>query len=286
MNLDNYREYLRLRGKAKSTVRQYAQIVAAWQASGLEPLDFCAKGAPSGSMHNKRVAALKHYHLFQGLEAPELDCWDVHKAPPRYVSVEDTLAWLGAIRRSSQREYAAACLLYSAGLRVGELVGLESQDLNLESQLVRVKGKGGKVRQVVFDGEVARPALEQYLARGRSRLEHRDSPGLVFLADHGGVYRAEVLTLAVRAGAKLAGLPHFKHPNHQLRHAYATHVLEGGLDLRLLQELLGHAHLSTTQAYLAVNVKAIRGKYDKAHPLALGQRPKVETQLELVKEVS
>jgi site-specific recombinase XerD len=236
-------------------------------------------------MHNKRVAAIKHYHLFQGLEPPELGCWDVHKAPPRYVSVEDTLSWLAAIGGSSQREYAAACLLYSAGLRVGELVGLESQDMNLGSQLVRVTGKGGKVRQVPFDSEVALPALVQYLEDTRPRLEREGSPARVFLADHGGKYRSEVLTAAVRAGAKSAGLPDFMHPNHQLRHSYATHVLEGGLDLRLLQELLGHANLSTTQTYLAVNVKAIRSRYENAHPLAQGKRHK-GSQLELLKEVS
>jgi site-specific recombinase XerD len=276
----DYSEYLRRLGKSDRTIRQYSQIVTRWQATGQDPAEFVAAGTPSASTHNQRVAALRLFYQAQGVEPPVLPTWKLHKRPPRYLSIEDLLRWLGEVKRLSWREYAASCLLYSAGLRVGELVSLKLEDLDLQSRVVRVTGKGGKVRQVPFDGEVAGPALAWYLRYVRQARP--DSPANVFLADQGGKYRATVLTEAVRLGAERAGLAEFDRPNHQLRHAYATHILEGGVDLRMLQELLGHESLKTTQVYLSVDMNRIRGEYDQAHPLAKGGKPEGGRNLEIV----
>jgi len=282
MNIHDYREHLRRLGKSDRTIRQYSQIVTRWLSTCQDPAEFVAAGTPSASTHNQRVAAIRLYFQGQGVEPPVLPTWKLHKQPPRYLSVEDLLRWLGEVKRLSWREYAASCLLYSAGLRVGELVSLKLEDLDLDSRVVRVTGKGGKVRQVPFDGEVAAPALGWYLRFGRPRLARGDSPANVFLADHGGEYQRRELTKAVRLGAERAGLADFDRPNHQLRHAYATHILEGGVDLRLLQELLGHESLKTTQVYLSVDMNRIRGEYDAAHPLAKGSKPEAERKLELL----
>jgi site-specific recombinase XerD len=281
MTID-YREHLRRLGRAERTIAQYSQVIARWLDSGQDPAEFVAAGKPTASTHNQRVAAIRLWYSGQDLDPPMLPTWKCWQAPPRYLSVEDLLGWLSEVKRLSWREYAAACLLYSAGLRVGELVSLRLDDLDMQSRIVRVTGKGGKVRQVPFDAEVAAPAMSWYLEYGRPRLARRDSPAVVFLADQGGEYRRTVLTEAVRLGAERAGLVDFDRPNHQLRHAYATHLLEGKIDLRLLQELLGHEDLKTTQRYLAVDAAGIRGQYDAAHPLAKGKRPASEREFKIV----
>jgi len=269
----NYTEHLRRAGKSALTIKQYSQVVNHWQAAGSDAAEFVASGNPTASTHNQRCCAIRAWFDSEKLSAPALPTWKLHVTPPRFVSADGLLAWLDGIQQSGPREYAAACLLYSAGLRIGELASLRLQDLDMVNRIVRVVGKGGRVRQVPFDAAVAAPAIAHYLEHVRPGLVAWDSPGNVFLADTGGEYRRRVLTAAVRLGAAHAGLVHFDRPNHQLRHAYATHILAGGVDLRLLQELLGHAHLSTTQIYLAVDIDSIRGQYDNAHPLAQVKQP-------------
>jgi integrase/recombinase XerC len=278
----DYREYLRRAGKSELTIRQYLSVVTRWQASHQDAQTFVAAGGPSASTHNQRVAALRLWHSAQGIDCPALPAWRLATQPPRYLSVEDLRRWLHEVRLISSREYAAACLLYSAGLRVAELVGLRLSDLDLEARIVRVTGKRGTVRNVPFDAEITAPALRWYIEHGRAAVAHVDSPARVFLADHGGAYRRRELTAAVRLAAQRAGLPEFDRPNHQLRHAFATHVLAGGVDLRLLQDLLGHRSLATTQIYLSVDVTRVRAQYDHAHPLAQRRDERPARGLELL----
>jgi len=272
-----FEDHLREAGLAPRTIKTYTQVVTAWLESGLDPPAYCARGDPAGNTHNQRAAAIKHYYQYCGESPPDIPAWKPNTPPPRYISVEDTLAWLTEIKRISAREYAAACLLYSAGLRPGELPTLELEDMDRIGCNVRVHGKGGKVRQVPFDAVVAAPALAEYLRWVRPALERQDSPSRVFLADRGGVYDKDVLTKAVRLAAERAHVPDLDRPNHQLRHCYATHLLEGNLNIRQVQELLGHADLNTTQIYTQVCMSSIREKYDAAHPLA-----KKRDKLELV----
>ncbi len=164
-------------------------------------------------------------------------------------------------REGRARDRAIFELLYGCGLRVSELVGLNLDDFDWEQRWIRVRGKGRKERQVPF-GAKAAEALEAYL---QARAGY-DSPALLLN------YRGQRLTtrsvgrLVKRYAVQFSGDPSV-HP-HTLRHAYATHLLGDGADLRAIQELLGHASLSTTQKYTQVSLQDLMAVYDKAHPKA------------------
>jgi integrase/recombinase XerC len=165
------------------------------------------------------------------------------------------------------RDRATLELLYSGGLRVAELVGLNLEDLDLNQRLARVWGKGGKERLVMV-GSQAFQALNLYL-QVRRELLTPDSPAsgreAVFLNYRGGRLTTRSVARMVEHWALKAGLSQPLSP-HGLRHTFATHLLEGKADLRAVQELLGHAQLSTTQKYLHVNLDYLMEVYDKAHP--------------------
>src|SRR5439155_10739646 len=164
------------------------------------------------------------------------------------------------------RDRALVELLYGAGLRVSEAVGLEKGGVDLDDRLVRVVGKGGKER-VVPVGRQAVEALRRYLARGRPFLDRRHRPELFLNAKGGPLTRAGAF-LILRGLAEQAGLePGRVHP-HLLRHSFATHLLEGGADLRSVQEMLGHADLATTELYTHVSDRRRRELYFHAHPHA------------------
>ena len=164
------------------------------------------------------------------------------------------------------RDKALVELLYGAGLRVSEAVGLEKNGVDLDERAVRVLGKGGKQRVVPL-GRHAAEALRRYLARGRPHLDRRRRPELFLNAKGGGLTRSGAF-LILRRLAETAGLePGRVHP-HLLRHSFATHLLEGGADLRSVQEMLGHADLSTTELYTHVSDRRRREAYFAAHPHA------------------
>src|ERR1700693_4545077 len=155
------------------------------------------------------------------------------------------------------RDRALVELLYGAGLRVSEAVGLERGGVDLDERLVRTVGKGGKER-VVPIGRSAVDALRRYLSRGRPFLDRRHRQELFLNAQGGGLTRAGAF-LILRKLAEKAGLePGRVHP-HLLRHSFATHLLEGGADLRSVQEMLGHADLATTELYTHVPARRRRG---------------------------
>jgi integrase/recombinase XerD len=164
------------------------------------------------------------------------------------------------------RDAALVELLYGAGLRVSEAVGLERAGVDLDERLVRCTGKGGKQR-VVPIGRSAADALRRYVSRGRPYLDRRHRPELFLNAQGGGLTRAGAF-LILRRLAEKAGLePGRIHP-HLLRHSFATHLLEGGADLRSVQEMLGHADLATTEVYTHVTDRRRRESYFQAHPHA------------------
>jgi site-specific recombinase XerD len=164
------------------------------------------------------------------------------------------------------RDAALIELLYASGARVAEAVGLDIDALDLAGRLVRLRGKGDRERIVPL-GEPACRALDQWLSRGRSALARPSTPpGALFLGNRGGRLNARAAyAIVVRAGVA-AGVGHLTP--HTLRHSYATHLLEGGADLRSVQELLGHAVLSTTQIYTHMTREHLRSSYDRAHPRA------------------
>ena len=164
------------------------------------------------------------------------------------------------------RDHALVELLYGAGLRVSEAVGLDRTGVRLDDRLVRVIGKGDKER-IVPIGRPAAEALRRYLARGRPHLDRRHRPELFLNARGGPLTRAGAF-LILRRLAEKAGLDPLRVHPHLLRHSFATHLLEGGADLRSVQEMLGHADLSTTELYTHVTDRRRRDSYYRAHPHA------------------
>jgi len=183
---------------------------------------------------------------------------------PNVVSVDDCFALVGAPSARTAaglRDRAALELLYGAGLRVSELVGLNLADVSAEA--IRVRGKGNKQRMVPLVRK-ARIALDAYLAR-RGELK-ADGPAL-FVNRRGGRLTSRSVARQLDKYALLAGTRRHVHP-HALRHSFATHLLDMGADLRGIQELLGHASLSTTQRYTHVSAERLLQAYEDAHPRA------------------
>jgi integrase/recombinase XerD len=224
----------------------------------------------------RRVAALRSFYRHQVLlgarldnPAAELELPRRRRALPKTLSpgeVERLIDAATGTTPRSMRDRALVELLYGAGLRVSEAVGLERAAIDLEGRLVRTIGKGSKER-IVPIGREAVEALRRYMAHGRPFLDKRHRPELFLNAQGGALTRAGAF-LILRRLAETAGLePGRVHP-HLLRHSFATHLLEGGADLRSVQEMLGHADLATTELYTHVSDRRRRELYFQAHPLA------------------
>jgi integrase/recombinase XerC len=182
---------------------------------------------------------------------------------PTVMTVDETFALIDTINkgdRLSLRDRAIFELLYSCGLRISELTGLDVGKVYFDQELVRVTGKGDKER-IVPVGQHALNALRAY-------LDERSNPGdqePMFVNRNGGRLTARSIQRHLKKHLLLAGVLKDATP-HALRHSFATHLLDGGADLRAIQELLGHASLSTTQKYTQVSVDHLTSVYDKAHP--------------------
>src|ERR1044071_5053918 len=157
-------------------------------------------------------------------------------------------------------------LAYASGLRLAELRGLRLEQLHLDAGFINVIGKGNKER-VVPVGKKAVAALNRYLAAGRPKLVTPRSPATVFLSRRGTPFAAVTLWLRIKNRARRAGISRNITP-HMLRHSFATHLLEHGADLRVIQELLGHANISTTEIYTHVTGNRLRDIHRKFHPRA------------------
>jgi site-specific recombinase XerD len=177
-------------------------------------------------------------------------------------------AAIGTSASLARRDTALVELLYGAGLRIAEVVAINLGDLQLGRGEVKVTGKGDKQRVALF-GAPCRRALEAYLSDGRPALAALAAvPGTaLFLNRNGGPLGERGARARLDDIARAAGLPEAFHP-HTLRHSFATHLLDGGADLRVVQELLGHESLGTTQVYTHVSTTRLRGLYKSAHPRA------------------
>lgn len=186
---------------------------------------------------------------------------------PRVLKAEEVAALLDRIGAASPlelRDRAMFELAYACGLRAEEIVSLDLGAVDFDTELVRVEGKGGRTR-VIPAGEHALRALERYLARGRPTLGVAGVDA-VFVSKSGRRLSTSDVRRRLRAWARQAALAG-AHP-HALRHSFATHLLEGGADLRAIQELLGHRTISTTQVYTRVQSGRLRAAYARAHPRA------------------
>jgi integrase/recombinase XerC len=187
------------------------------------------------------------------------------KRLPTVLTVDDTQRLMDAPRRDSGtelRDRAVLETLYSTGVRAGELTGMNRDDINVHDRLVRIRGKGRKER-IVPIGKKALDAIDAYLARKRQTADAI----AVFTNPAGKRLTARSVQRILENYRKILGLSRKASP-HTLRHSFATHMLESGADLRSIQELLGHASLSTTQRYTHVNLDMLMESYDKAHPRA------------------
>ncbi len=279
------------RGSAEKTRRAYAidlDQFARWaQSRGLEPdaigyrdlrryAAALSEGGAAKSTVARKLAAIR------GLFAHLLRCGTVSQNPadllaspkrgrslPQVLRAEQVAALLERIPARTPlevRDRAMFELAYSCGLRCEEVVNLDASDPDFDSEQLRVTGKGSKTR-VVPVGEPAQRALERYLERARPQLERDRSEPALFLSRSGlRLSPSDVrrrLTRWVREAA-VAG----RVSPHLLRHSFATHMLQGGADLRSIQELLGHASISTTQIYTQVESSWLRSQYERSHPRA------------------
>jgi integrase/recombinase XerD len=253
------------RSPADASTDDLAAYVAQLRADGL-----------AATTVARRLAAVRSFFRHQVLlgartdnPAASVELPKRRRALPRTLSpaeVERLLEAAIGTKPLDLRNRALGELLYGAGLRVSEAVALDRQSVDLENRLVRCLGKGSKER-IVPIGREAAEALRLYLARGRPHLDRRHRHEL-FLNAHGGpLTRAGVFLVLRRLAAKAGLEPERIHP-HLLRHSFATHLLEGGADLRAVQEMLGHADLATTELYTHVSDRRRRELYFQAHPHA------------------
>jgi len=238
-----------VRGRSRATLARRAtaaRVFTAWLArTGRAPQD---AGASLGSPKARRTLP----PVLRTDEASAL----VERAAEEAAEL-GPLGW---------RDAAILELLYATGIRVGELVGLDLGDVDRERNVVRVLGKGRKERSVPF-GHPAAAAIDRWLSDGRPALAGPDAGAALFVGARGGrLDQRAVRTLVHRRIAAVPGAPDIGP--HGLRHTAATHLLEGGADLRAVQELLGHASLATTQLYTHVTTDRLRRAYRQAHPRA------------------
>lgn len=229
----------------------------------------------------RTLVAVRSFHRFCASEGllpndptEEVGAPRVPQGIPKALDEDDVEALLGAVvgdTPRAQRDRALLEMLYATGIRISEAVGLDLGDVDLEAGLVRVLGKGDKER-VVPIGRSAQRVMDAYLRDGRLRLRvnrprrERDSDAVFLNARGGRISRQACWGIVQHAGARV-GLRDHLSP-HVLRHSCATHMLDHGADLRVVQELLGHASISTTQVYTKVSPDRLRAVYEAAHPRA------------------
>ena len=222
----------------------------------------------------RRISAVRGYHRFlvrEGLtDANPADAVDIPKAAdrlPDVLSIEKVGEMLDAFvgpRPSDLRDRALLEVLYGCGLRASEAVGLDMEAVNFDDGFLRVFGKGSKERIVPLY-PVAVHAVCQYLEQGRPALLAKGPLVALFVSARGAAMSADSLRKVFKRRAAQAGLDPSLHP-HDLRHAFATELVEGGADLRSVQEMLGHASLSTTQIYTHLSLQHMKDVYKQAHP--------------------
>ena len=229
----------------------------------------------------RALIAVRGLHRFAAAEGlTELDVARAVKPPtpsrrlPKSLTIDEVLALLEGAGGDSEadgplslRNRAMLELLYSTGARISEAVGLDLDDIDTHARSTLLRGKGGKQRLVPI-GRPAITALDAYLVRGRPELARRGKgTPAIFLNARGGRLSRQSAWQVLQDAAERAGITAAVSP-HTLRHSFATHLLDGGADVRVVQELLGHASVTTTQIYTLVTVHALREVWAGAHPRA------------------
>ncbi len=290
---DKYISYLEVeRNASPYTVRNYTtdlldffQFLSDKRVSSLKEVDrhtlrdylshLMEQGFVKASIARKlsAIRSFYRYLLREGMistspvattSSPKLD-----RRLPSFLTIEEMGRLLEAPDLSSpmgQRDRALIELLYASGLRVSELAQINLDHIDFDTNEIRVWGKGSKER-IVLMGEPAARALNTYLIQGRPELRGKKSTSALFLNRDGGRLLQRGVQRRLGKYAKQAGIKKRVYP-HVLRHTFATHLLDGGADLRVVQELLGHANLSSTQIYTHVTKSQAKKVYLSAHPMA------------------
>jgi len=275
-DLRRYADYLAARGRTDASevvAGDVSEFVVALRSGG-------PAGPPlSASSAARSVVAVRGFHRFLLRESlVNVDVSARVRPPaaaarlPKAITVAEVERLLEAASlpdtAGALRDRALVEVLYGTGARISEAVGLSIDDLDLRGAAVLLKGKGGKQRMVPV-GSKAREAVEAYLVRGRPSLAANGSgSNLLFLNSRGSPLSRQSAWAALQAVAARSGVVAEVSP-HTLRHSFATHLLEGGADVRVVQELLGHASVTTTQIYTRVTVDHLREVYVTSHPRAL-----------------
>lgn len=267
-DLRQYQEYLNaaqkeiVRDSNRSTIMEYL--------SNLQ-----TKGRAVSTI-SRNLAAIKSFYQYLVRErylekdpAAHLESPKLEKKLPKILSiaeVEELLRQPNGVLPSGLRDKAMLELLYATGIRVSELISLNISDANLDMGYIKCYGKGAKERLVPL-GSIASKCVQDYISKGRPKLVRTYEESALFVNHHGNRLTRQGFWKIIKKYAQEARITHDITP-HTLRHSFATHLLENGADLRSVQEMLGHADISTTQIYTHVTKNRLKEVYDKAHPRA------------------
>ena len=298
--LSSYLDHLRIeRGLSPNSVNSYSRDIRRWndylvnagmsyeKVSSENVLDFerfLKTSKLAASSINRAVSSLKGFYKYLNLEytitnpTSDIEALKVPRKLPKALTISEITSLIDSAHRTddpiSLRDKAILELLYSSGARVSEIVGINFADLtksSLEDQEIttlKLRGKGSKER-IVPIGKYAVLALEDYFVRTRPALAEKSSKAqpALFLNQRGERISRQSIWNIVTEAAEATGLSGRVSP-HVFRHSYATHLLDGGADVRVVQELLGHASVTTTQIYTLVTIDRVRESYSAAHPRA------------------
>ena len=274
----------------ESDLRQFSKFVVVKKGlknsdPGIELVDYMLIRSYLGQLFDtckrttiaRKLSTLKSFFSYLELRgltsinpAVDITTPKQEKRIPAYLPIDDMFALLEQPDREKElglRDLAILELLYSSGLRVSELVKLNIEKLDLTSRLVRVSGKGGKERLLPV-GRKATIAIRKYIEntdKARKKAGYSSTYGPLFLNYRGGRLSVRSVDRLVKRYSRQCGITVEISP-HSIRHTFATHLLDGGADLRSIQELLGHVNLSTTQKYTHVSIDKLMEVYDKSHP--------------------
>lgn len=280
------------KGLAKNTLESYNRDLRGYisylQQSGISAMEDSSRNNIVGYLLNlkqsgkststlsRNLSSIRSFYsyLFQEnqlAENPALDFESpkIDKKLPRVLSLQEMELLLDQpdqLHVTGVRDKAMLEVIYATGIRVSELISLDTGDINSEAGFIRCLGKGSRERIIPL-GSIAVRNLERYLADGRPKLVRQKGEDALFVNQHGKRLTRQGFWKILKQYARTAGISKEITP-HTMRHSFATHLLENGADLRSVQEMLGHADISTTQIYTQVTKRKLRDVYEKAHPRA------------------
>lgn len=289
--IDQFLDYLSVeRGLSQNTIRAYRKDLEKFTAylvsRSVRKIDDTTKhditkyiyflkdgGLAPGSI-SRNLAAIKMFYKFLLSErilkknvAVTLESPRIMRSLPEVLDADEVTRMLEAASARDllgQRDKAVLELMYATGMRVSEIAALQTENLNLDVGFVRCAGKGGKER-IVPVGRKARLALSRYLEKSRTKLQSNPRERHLFLSRLGSRISRQSLWKVLKKYSRASGIKKHISP-HTLRHSFATHLIEKGADLRSVQEMLGHADISTTQIYTHINKSRLKGIHKKYHP--------------------